>query len=57
MLSNLLCESEEFIKDFENAMTNNLHRDELDLLHEICDGDIAFHSVELAIQVCCDLTY
>ena len=38
-------------------MTDKVHHDELNLLHEICDGDIALHSVELAIQVCCDLTY
>ena len=56
MLSNLLCETEEFIKEPENATTDKVHRDELNLLHEICDGDIALHSVELAIQVCCDLT-
>ena len=56
MLSNLLCESEAFVKEPENAMTDKVHRDELNLLHEICDGDIALHSVELAIQVCCDLT-
>ena len=56
MLSNLLCESEEFIKEPENAMTDKVHRDELKLLHEICDGDIALHAVELAVQVCCDLT-
>ena len=56
MLSNLLCESEEFIKEPENAMKDKVHRDELILLHEICDGDIALHSMELAmIQVCCDL--
>ena len=57
MLSDLLCESEEFIKEPENAMTDEVHRDKLNLLHEICDGDIALHSVELAIKVCCDLTY
>jgi tetratricopeptide (TPR) repeat protein len=57
MLSNLLCESEEFIKEPENAMTDKVHHDELNLLHEICDGDIALHSVELAIKVCYDLTY
>ena len=57
MLSNLLCESEEFIKEPENAMTEKVHHDELNLLHEICDGDIALHSVELAIQVCCNLNY
>ena len=59
MLSNLLCESEEFIKESENlnAMTDKVHHDELNLLHDICDGDIALHSIELAIQVCCDLTY
>ena len=40
-------------------MTDKLHHDELNLLHEICDGDIALHSVELAIKVlvCCYLTY
>ena len=38
-------------------MTNEVHHNELTLLHEICDGDIALHGVELAIQVCCDLTY
>jgi hypothetical protein len=57
MLSNLLCESEEFIKEPENATTDKVHHDELNLLHEICDGDIALHSVELAIQVCCDLIH
>ena len=57
MLSNLLCESEASIKEPENAMTDKVYHDELNLLHEICDGDIALHSVELAIQVCCDLTY
>ena len=57
MLSNLLCESEEFVKEPENAMTDKVHQDELRLLHEICDGDIALHSLELGIQVCCDLTY
>ena len=57
MLSNLLCESEGFVKESENAMANKVHHDELNLLHEICDGDIALHSIELAIQVCCDLTY
>ena len=57
MLSNLPCESEEFIQEPEDAMTDKVHHDELNLLHEICDGDIAFHSVELAIQVCCDLTH
>ena len=55
MLSNLLCESEEFVKD--NAMMDNVHHDELNLLHEIYDGDVALHSVEWAIQVCCNLTY
>ena len=55
MLSNLLYESEEFIKEPENAMTDKVHRDELNLLHDICDGDIAIHSIDLAIiQVCCD---
>ena len=57
MLSNLLSESVDFLKEPENAMTDRVHHDELNLLHEICDGDIALHSVELAIQVCCDLTY
>ena len=57
MLSNLLCESEEFVKEPENAATTKVHHDELNLLHEICDGDVALHSVELAIQVSCDLTY
>ena len=57
MLSNLLSESEDFVKEPENAMTDRVHHDELNLLHEICDGDITLHSVELAIQVCCDLTY
>ena len=57
MFSNLLCESEEFVKEPENAMTDKVHDDELNLLHEICDGDIALHSVKLAIQVCCDLSY
>jgi tetratricopeptide (TPR) repeat protein len=56
MLSNLLCKSEEFIKEPGNAMSDKVNQDELNLLHEICDGDIALHSVELAIQVC-DLTY
>ena len=36
---------------------DKVHQDKLNLLHEICDGDIALHSVELAIQVCCNLTY
>ena len=36
---------------------DKVHHDELNLLHEICDSDIALHSIELAIQVCCDLTY
>ena len=57
MLSNLLYESEEFVKEPENAMTAKVHHDELNLLHEICDGDISLHSVELAIQVCYDLTF
>ena len=57
MLSNLICESEEFIKERENTMSDKVHRDELNLLHEICDGDIALHSVEEAVKVCCDLTY
>ena len=57
MLSNLLFESEEFVKEAENALTDKIYYDELNLLHEICDGDIALHSVELAIQVCCNLTY
>jgi hypothetical protein len=57
MLSNLLCESEEFVEEPENAMTDKVHDDELNLLHEICDGDIALHSVELTIKVCYDLTY
>ena len=57
MLSNLLCESEEFVKEPENAMMDKVHHDELILLHDICDGDIALHSIELAIQVRCDLTY
>jgi hypothetical protein len=52
MLSNVLHESEEFIKEPEYAMTDKAHQDELDLLHEICDGDVALHSVELAFQVC-----
>ena len=52
VLSNLLSESEDFLKEPENAMTDRVHLDELNLLHEICDGDIALHSVELAIQVC-----
>lgn len=56
-LSDLLSESEEYVKEPENAMTDSVHHDELNLLHEICDGDIALHSVELAIQVCCDLSY
>ena len=56
MLLNLLFESEEFINEPENAMTDKVHRDELTLLQEICDRDIALHSVELAVQVCCDLT-
>ena len=38
-------------------MTSKVHHDELNLLQDICDGDIALHSVELAIQVCCDFTY
>ena len=55
MLSNLLCESEDFINEPENAATIKVHRDELNLLHEICDGDIVLHSIELAMnQVCCD---
>ena len=55
MLSNLLSESEEFINEPENAVTVKVHLDELNLLHEICDGDIALHSIELAMnQVCCD---
>ena len=53
MLSNLHCESEEFVKEPENTMTDKVHEDELNLLHELCDGDIALHSVELAIRVCC----
>ena len=59
ILSDLLCESEEFVNEPENAMTDSdkVHHDELKLLHEICDGDIALHSVELAIQVCRDLIY
>ena len=56
-MSNLLRESEEFVNEPENAMTDKVHHDELKLLHEICDGDIALHSVELAIQVCCVLIY
>ena len=39
-------------------MTDKAYRDKLKFLQEICDGDIALHSMELAIaQVCCDLTY
>ena len=57
MLWNLLCESEDFIKEPENLTTDRVHQDELNLLHDICDGDIALHDVELAIQVCCDLAY
>ena len=57
MLSNLLCESEDFAKEPENAMTDKAYHDKLNLLHKICDGDIALYSVELAIKVCCDLTY
>lgn len=41
----------------ENAMTDEFRDDKLKLLQEICDRDIALHSVELAVQVCCDLTY
>ena len=33
-------------------MADKVHHDDLDLLHEICDGGIA-HIVELVIQVCC----
>ena len=57
MLSNLLCESEEFVKEPENSMMDKVHDDELNLLHDICDGDIALHSIELAIRVRCNLTY
>ena len=57
MFSNLLCESEAFIKEPENAMSDKVRLDELNLLHEVCDGDIALHSVQLAIQVCHDLSY
>ena len=57
MLSNLLCESEAYVKEPENVMTDKVHHDELNLLHEICDGDIALHGVELAIQVGCDFAY
>ena len=57
LLSNLLCESEEFIKEPENAMSDKVHHDELNLLHEICDGDIALHSIELAVLVCFDFIY
>ena len=38
-------------------MTDKAYHDKLNLLHEICDGDIALYSIELAIKVCCDLTY
>ena len=55
ILLTLLRESEEFVNEPERARTPNSHRDELNLLHIICDSDIALHSVELAIQVCCDL--
>ena len=41
MLSNLLCESEGFVKEPNNAMTSKVHHDELNLLHDICDGNIA----------------
>ena len=61
MLSDLLSKTEqkEFIKEPENATTDILHYDELNLLHGICDGDIALHSVETAFQVlvCCYLNY
>lgn len=57
MLSNLLREYEEFVKEPINAMTDKIHHNKLNLLQEICDVDIALHSVELAIQVCCSLTY
>ena len=56
-MSNLLQVYESGVEEPENAMADKVHHDELDLLHEVCDGDIALHSVELAIQVCCDLTY
>ena len=57
MVLNLLSKSGKFGKEPENATTDKLHHHELNLLHETCDGDIALHSMELAIQVCCDLTY
>jgi hypothetical protein len=52
ILSNLLCESEVFVNELENATTEKAHQDELKLLHVICDSDIALHSIETAIQVC-----
>lgn len=55
ILLTLLRESEEFVNEPERARTPNSHRDELNLLHIICDSDIALHSVELAIQVRYDL--
>ena len=40
--------------ELENAMSDELYHDKLKLLQEICDRDIALHSIELAIQVCCN---
>ena len=53
MLSDLLRKSEEifFVNEPKRAKTNKLHLEELKLLHEICNGCIALHSVETAIQV------
>ena len=52
ILSNLLRESEVFVNELENVTMEQAHRDELKLLHVICDTDIALHSIETAIQVC-----
>ena len=52
ILSNLLHESEVFHSEPENATTGKAHQDELNLLHIICDSNIALHSIETAIQVC-----
>ena len=61
MLSNLLSKSEQkkSVEGPGNGMTDKFHHDELNLLHESCDGDIALHSVELAIQVLvrCDFSF
>ena len=46
-----------FVSEPENAMTDKAHQDELNLLHIICDSNVALHSIETAIQVCPNSAY